>query len=159
MDHLRCPYQSEFLVKRNEAFNCKHNKFYCTNFQHKFLRDGLLKCFKVITNVSSVSFLTKERLEERITENLETVTQDVLQGVWQKLEHILDVCCIRSRANIEHICNKFCIFPNDRLAGFFLEEWNFLCLQLNLLSWSSLSTNYSLRCGHLKFFEKHHVQQ
>ena len=44
-----------------------------------------------------------EGLKERITEALKTVTQDMLQRVWQELDYRLDVCRLTSGAHIENM--------------------------------------------------------
>ncbi len=44
-----------------------------------------------------------EELKQRITEALENVTQDMLQRVWQELDHRLDVCRVTGGAHIEHL--------------------------------------------------------
>ena len=45
-----------------------------------------------------------EEMKQRITAALETVTEDMLQRVWHKLEYRLDVCRVTAgSAHIEHL--------------------------------------------------------
>ena len=43
------------------------------------------------------------KLKQRITIALETVTQDMLHRVWEELEYRLDVCWVTGGAHIEHL--------------------------------------------------------
>ena len=42
-------------------------------------------------------------LKQRITTALETVTQDMLQRVWEELGYRLDMCRVSGGAHIEHL--------------------------------------------------------
>ena len=44
-----------------------------------------------------------EELKQRITTALQTVTQDMLQRVWEELEYQIDVCRVSGGAHIEHV--------------------------------------------------------
>ena len=44
-----------------------------------------------------------KEMKQRITAALETVTEDMLQRVWHKLEYRLNVCRVTGGAHIEHL--------------------------------------------------------
>ena len=44
-----------------------------------------------------------EEMKQRITAALETVTKDILQRIWHKLQHRLDVCKVIGGAHTEHL--------------------------------------------------------
>ena len=44
-----------------------------------------------------------EKLKQRITTALQTVTQDMLQRVWEELDYRIDGCRVSGRVHIEHL--------------------------------------------------------
>ena len=44
-----------------------------------------------------------EKMEQRITAALETVTKDMLQRVWHELEYRLNGCGVTGGAHIDHL--------------------------------------------------------
>ena len=47
-----------------------------------------------------------EKRRQKITNALQTVTQNILQRVWEELEYRIDVCHVSGGALVEQLCNR-----------------------------------------------------
>ena len=62
----------------------------------------------------------QEELQQRITTALQTVTQDMLQRIWEELKYRIDVCRVSGGAHIEHLWNRIL---NPHISEFSIQIW------------------------------------